>query len=67
MWRMELKLYGEQQKLQEQQHLLESYNMMNTVRSPTRITPLHRISNRCYHNIQRYSNIKYSCCRLRLL
>ena len=26
-------------KLQELQNLLESYNMMNTVRSPTRITP----------------------------
>jgi len=26
-------------KLQEVQNLLESYNVMNTVRSPTRITP----------------------------
>jgi len=26
-------------RLQEVQNLLESYNMMNTVRSPTRITP----------------------------
>ena len=26
-------------KLQELQNLLERYNMMNTVRSPTRITP----------------------------
>jgi len=27
-------------RLQELKNLLESYNMMNTVRSPTRITPL---------------------------
>jgi hypothetical protein len=26
-------------RLQELQNLLESYNMMNTVRSPTKITP----------------------------
>jgi len=34
-----LKFMVNNKKLQELQNLLESYNMMNTVRSPTRITP----------------------------
>jgi len=39
MWRLNLNIMVNNKKLQELQNLLESYNMMNTVRSPTRITP----------------------------
>ena len=34
-----LKFMVNNKRLQELQNLLESYNMMNTARSPTRITP----------------------------
>ena len=59
---LEHKRYGEQQKITRTTKSI-SYNMTNTVRSLTRITPSTE-SNRCYHNIKRYSSIKYSCCRL---
>ena len=38
MWRLELKLYDEQQKITRTTKSI-SYNMTNTVRSLTRITP----------------------------
>ena len=39
MWRLNLNIMVNNKKLQELQNLLESYTMMNTVRSPTRIIP----------------------------
>jgi len=58
MWQLELKLYGEQQKITGTTKSIRELQYGEYSKIPNKNYPLHRISNRCYHNKQRYSSIK---------